>query len=67
MSSFLAEQWFQMKGEATILVHSLRPPKSKFTPDQIPDLSGRVMLVTGAPLKFSMFLVRASDLDGRCP
>ncbi|KAI0730702.1 NAD(P)-binding protein [Earliella scabrosa] len=58
MSSFLAEQWFQMKGEATILVHSLRPPKSKFTPDQIPDLSGRVMLVTGGNTGIGKEIIR---------
>ncbi len=45
--SFLQEQSFQLKGQAKLLQHSLRPPKSKFTPDQLPDLSGRVMLVTG--------------------
>ncbi|KAI0794521.1 NAD(P)-binding protein [Fomes fomentarius] len=45
--SFLQEQSFQLKGQAKLLQHALRPPKSKFTPDQLPDLSGRVMFVTG--------------------
>lgn len=32
---------------ATGLWTQFFPPKSKFTVDQIPDLSGKVMLVTG--------------------
>ncbi|KAI0794530.1 NAD(P)-binding protein [Fomes fomentarius] len=45
--SFLQEQCFQLKGQAKLLQQSLHLPKSKFTPDQLPDLSGRIMLVTG--------------------
>ena len=39
---------FEIKGNIKLLQQSVYPPKPHWTPDQLPDLSGRVMLVTGA-------------------
>ncbi|KAI0704511.1 NAD(P)-binding protein [Cerioporus squamosus] len=38
---------FELKGNLKLLQQSVYPPKPHWTPDQLPDLSGRVMLVTG--------------------
>ena len=43
----MEELSFNIKGQLKLLQHSLFPPKSSFSPDQIPDLSGKVMVVTG--------------------
>ncbi|RPD59095.1 NAD(P)-binding protein [Lentinus tigrinus ALCF2SS1-6] len=37
----------RIKGNLKLVQHAVYPPKPHWTPDQLPDLSGRVMLVTG--------------------
>ncbi|TBU57725.1 NAD(P)-binding protein [Dichomitus squalens] len=43
----MAELLFNIKGQLKLLQQSLLPPKATFSPDQIPDLTGKVTLVTG--------------------
>ncbi|KAM5536596.1 hypothetical protein V8D89_009691 [Ganoderma adspersum] len=43
----MEELCFNIKGQLKLLQQSLLPPKPTFGPTQIPDLSGKVMLVTG--------------------
>lgn len=48
----MEELCFNIKGQLKLLQQSLFPPKPTFSPTQIPDLSGKVMLVTGAYSSF---------------
>ena len=43
----MAELLFHIKGQLKLLQQSLLPPKPTFSPEQTPDLAGRIMLVTG--------------------
>ncbi|KAI1791837.1 NAD(P)-binding protein [Ganoderma leucocontextum] len=43
----MEELCFNIKGQLKLLQQSLLPPKATFDPSQIPDLAGKVMLVTG--------------------
>ena len=60
MGGILATLWNVWQG-----LSQACPPKSTFSVDQIPDLSGRVMLVTGAssvPCILSSVMLTASRL-----
>lgn len=48
MAGFFAELQYLIA-----VVAQLFPPKSKFTTDQIPDLSGKVAIVTGKQVNIS--------------
>lgn len=45
----MGNAWSEFKKKLPALAQAL-PPKSQFSVDQIPDLSGRVVIVTGGHL-----------------